>query len=83
MVGNFVGTNFHGRPSNLIFVVLNFVTATNPWAWHCCTSDDVIDTHARDLLLLSRTYSTKSTMRIMKISTPRKNTHHMVSYGST
>ena len=37
------------RPSKLIFVVLNFVTATSPGAWHCCISDDVIDTHARDL----------------------------------
>ena len=46
------------RPSKLIFVVLNFVTATSLGAWHCCTSDDVIDTRARDLLflLLSHTY---------------------------
>ena len=39
------------RPSKLIFVVLNFVTATSPGAWHHCTRDDVlIDTRARDLL---------------------------------
>ena len=37
------------RPSKLIFVVLNFMTATSPGAWHCCTSDDVIDTCAHDL----------------------------------
>ena len=37
------------RPSKLIFVVLNFVTATSPGAWHCCTNDDVINTRARDL----------------------------------
>ena len=35
------------RPSKLIFVVLNFVTATSPGAWHCYTCDDVIDTRAR------------------------------------
>ena len=34
------------RPSKLIFVVLNFVTATSPGVWYC-TSDDVIDTRAR------------------------------------
>ena len=40
------------RPSKLIlkFVVLHFMTATSPAAWHCCTSDDVIDTRTRDLL---------------------------------
>ena len=38
------------RPSKLIFAVLNFVIANNPGAWHCCTSDDVIDTRARNLL---------------------------------
>ena len=38
------------RPSKLIFVVLNFVTAISTGAWHCCISDDVIDTCARDLL---------------------------------
>ena len=47
------------RPSKLIFVVLNFVTATTPGMWHCAT-DDVIDTHARSRsrssLLLSHTY---------------------------
>ena len=38
------------RPSKLIFVVLNFVTATSlgAWPWHCCINDDVINTHARD-----------------------------------
>ena len=35
-------------PSKLTFVVLNFVIATSPGAWHC-TSDDVIDTRAHDL----------------------------------
>ena len=29
-----------------IFVVLNFVIATSPGAWHCCTSDDVITPRA-------------------------------------
>ena len=43
------------RPSKLIFMVLNFVTATSPGVWHCCTSNDVIDTLARNLLL-SHTY---------------------------
>ena len=38
------------RPSKLIFVVINFMTATSPGAWHCCTNDDVINTSARDLL---------------------------------
>ena len=38
------------RPSKLIFVVLNFMTATSTGAWHCCTSDDVIDTGAPYLL---------------------------------
>ena len=38
------------RPSKLIFVVLNFVIATSPGAWHCCTSDDVMDIRACDLL---------------------------------
>ena len=33
------------RASELIFVVLNFVTATSPGAWHCIR-DDVIDTRA-------------------------------------
>ena len=41
------------RPSKLIFVVLNFVTANSLGAWHCCINDDVIDTRARDL---SHTY---------------------------
>ena len=44
-------------PSKLIFMVLNFVTATSLGAWHCCISDDVIDTRTRNLLcLLSHTY---------------------------
>ena len=46
------------RPSKLIFVVLNFVTATSPRAWHCI-SDDVIDTHSQSRsrsLLPSHTY---------------------------
>ena len=34
------------RPSKLIFVILSFMTTTSPEVWHC-TSDDVIDTHAR------------------------------------
>ena len=34
------------RPSKLIFVVLNFVTATSLGAWHCCISNDVIYTHS-------------------------------------
>ena len=63
MAGNFRGyTNFRGkseRPSKLIFVVLNFVAAISPGAWHC-TSDDVVYTCARSRsqssLLLSHTY---------------------------
>ena len=54
MAGNFrVGLIFvesPKRPSKSIFVVLNFVTATSPGVWHCCTSDDVIDTRGRNLL---------------------------------
>ena len=46
--GNFVESP--KRPSKLIFVVLNFVTATSPGVWHCFTSDGIIDTRARDLL---------------------------------
>ena len=34
------------RPSELIFVVLNFVIAISPGVWHC-TSVDVISTCAR------------------------------------
>ena len=48
-----MGSNFRGKSEKalkLIFVVLNFVTATRQGAWHCCTNDDVIDTRARDLL---------------------------------
>ena len=41
------------RPTKLIFVVLNFVTATSLGAWHCCISDDVINTRARDLCYLA------------------------------
>ena len=41
------------RPSKLTFVVLNFVAAISPGAWHC-KSNDIIDTHTlnltRDLL---------------------------------
>ena len=48
MVGNFRGKSENALKIN--FMVLNFVTATSPGAWHCCTSDDVIDTHASDLL---------------------------------
>ena len=45
------------RPSKLIFVVLNFVAATSPGAWHCCTSDNVFVTRAHNLVcLLSHTY---------------------------
>ena len=48
MAGNFRGCYIvfmesPKRPLKLIFVVLNFVTATSPGVWHC-TSDDVIDT---------------------------------------
>ena len=48
----FVGSNFRGKSEKAlkIFVVLNFVTATSLGAWHCCISDDVINTRARDLL---------------------------------
>ena len=46
------------KASNLIFVLLNFVIATSPGAWHC-TSDYVIDARARSwslsFLLLSHT----------------------------
>ena len=49
-----MGANFCGKSEikalKINFVVLNFVTATSPGAWHCCTSDDVINTCVRDLL---------------------------------
>ena len=48
------------RPSKLIFVVLNFVTATSPGAWHCCTSDDIIDSRARDLLCYYKAIPTET-----------------------
>ena len=35
------------RPSKLIFVVLNFMTATSLRAWHCCISDDVSNNQER------------------------------------
>ena len=40
------------RPSKLIFVVLNFMIATSYslGVWYYYTSDDVVDTHACDLL---------------------------------
>ena len=43
-----MGVNFRGKSENALFMVLNFVIATSPGAWHC-TSDDVhlINTHAR------------------------------------
>ena len=44
-----MGANFCGKSEKahkLIIVVLKFVITTSPGAWHC-TSDDVIDTHAR------------------------------------
>ena len=34
----------------LIFMVLNFTAATSPGAWYCCTSNDIIDTRACNLL---------------------------------
>ena len=43
MAGIFVGANFRGKSKKALkinFVVLNFVTATSPGVWHCCTSDD-------------------------------------------
>ena len=46
-----MGANFREslkRPSKFIFVVLNFVIATSPGAWHC--DGVIIDTRARDLL---------------------------------
>ena len=49
----FVGSNFHGKSKKALLIkfrILNFVTATSPWVRHCCTSDDVIDTRAHDLL---------------------------------
>ena len=48
-----MGSNFRGKSEKTLknnFCGLNFVTATSLGAWHCCTSDDVIDTRARDLL---------------------------------
>ena len=53
MMDNFRGSNFRGKSKKALkvnFRGLNFVTATSLGAWHCCTSDDVIDTRARDLL---------------------------------
>ena len=48
-----MGSNFRGKSQKALkfnFRGLNFVTATSTGAWQCCTSDDVIDTRARDLL---------------------------------
>ena len=48
-----MGANFCGKSKmalKLNFMVLNFVIATSPGAWHSCKSDDVIDTRAHDLL---------------------------------
>ena len=48
-----MGANFSGMSEMALkinFRGLNFVTATSPGAWHCCISNDVINTHARDLL---------------------------------
>ena len=44
--------NFRGKSEKAlkIFMVINFMTAISPGAWHCCTSDDVINTRARNLL---------------------------------
>ena len=45
------------RPSKLIFVVLNFMTATSPGAWHCCTKRWCNWYKcSRSSLLLSHTY---------------------------
>jgi hypothetical protein len=40
------GANFRGKPSELIFVVLNFMTQQPSPGVRCCANDDVIDTHA-------------------------------------
>ena len=57
----FMGANFCGKSEKALkinFVVINFMTATSPGAWHCCINDDVINTHTHDLLclILSHTY---------------------------
>ena len=49
----FMQSNFRGKSKKALkinFRGLNFVTATSLGAWHCCISDDVIDTRARNLL---------------------------------
>ena len=47
------------RPSKLIFVVLKFMTATSPGAWHCCTSDDIMYTPSQSSSLLTETWTNK------------------------
>ena len=52
MAGNFRGANFRGKSEKALrinFRGFKFVTEISPGAWHC-TSDDVINTHARSLL---------------------------------
>ena len=56
-----MGANFRGkseRASKSIFAILNFVIVTSPGAWHCCTSDDVLNRYTclQSSLFLSHTY---------------------------
>ena len=48
MAGNFRGKSEKALKIN--FCGFKFMTATSPGAWHCYTSDDVINTRSRDLL---------------------------------
>ena len=41
-----MGANFRGKSEKALKIILNFVTVTSPGVWHC-TSDDVIDLHAK------------------------------------
>ena len=57
----FVGSNFRGKSEKALknnYHGFIFVTATSLRlvAWHCCTSDDVINTRTRDLLCNTKPY---------------------------
>ena len=41
-----MGADFCGKSEKALKINFRFVTAISPGVWHC-TSDDVIDTHAR------------------------------------
>ena len=48
-----MGSNFRGKSEKALkinFRGFKFRDSNQSRAWHCCISDDVIDTRARDLL---------------------------------